>query len=750
MFRSLIVVLLSTTTLLAQDEEPRPFQKADDKTDVFKTGCAFDGALITGGRPVPILWTVTKRDGASFAARGCVALSKREGIPLKFALTGRTNATEVTADVVWEDGSKESLKAEWDDGRLRGKWPSSTESIRAFALEPQFKTQDSLRSGTGPGINALEPEREDVSRVLKAKLSDGYGFYQWAGELWSADAKFEVYMSVAELPNESLRMYVSSGQSRIMLRLDKIGGKGMYIFSSRPLKNQESGGGDKLAPALGEGVFELWLASEMVVGYWRLKDGTQLGRFRMSNRANRQGALPPRELTDKEEFALRTAVKAAKPARSGSGANGAEAEKVVTLIESELSKGNPVGHLVRDLASPHLKAWESAASRGDGNAAYLVGRCASLGLYLGKRTATEWYKQAAQKGCDLAELALADEYMAAAYGPPDESGRTALSFLHGVALLRELCDKNNSLAMVELARWADPPGNTRWSATFAENLLRKTHAPGSDDRGSAAALNALAMRTDHSSDTCRAWLALAVKGGSDAALFNMGNVLAERSRPNEAKEWYTLAGERGNPAAWYNLGLLHLESNETEVKPPYARDCFQKAADLGIDAAVRQLGVCYRDGIGGRMDDGDKRAAECFQKAAERGDMTALCCLVVMYEDGKLASLDAAAAGRRFAAASKAGDPAGEFGLGLLVEYGTGQPRNKAAAQAHYRSAAAGGYNAAVAKVERGARPPSNLPLTRTGVLRNRYQAEVEAWSAADLATRDYLDHILRQSPFAK
>ena len=196
----------------------------------------------------------------------------------------------------------------------------------------------------------------------------------------------------------------------------------------------------------------------------------------------------------------------------------------------------------------------------------------------------------------------------------------------------------------------------------------------------------------------------------------MGLFAQSTGDADRAIAWYTRAGEGGNPAGWYHLGAIYT-TIDYKSNPLKGFGYFQKAAESGFAPALRQLGICYRDGI--RIGKDRTKATEYFQKAADEGDMTALSDVVLMCLDGLIGKMDAAAVRKQFQAAADAGDPAGMFGLGLLAEYGVDQDKSRRAALALYETAGKLGYKPAERKAgELGTRPPTFAPLTGAGLSR--------------------------------
>lgn len=85
--------------------------------------------------------------------------------------------------------------------------------------------------------------------------------------------------------------------------------------------------------------------------------------------------------------------------------------------------------------------------------------------------------------------------------------------------------------------------------------------------------------------------------------------------------------------AWRVKGLQELwKSHYPSVDFQAARQCFERASELGFWAAQNNLAVMYRDGLGVEVN--NELAFELFTRAAESGQARALTNLAGMYEHG--------------------------------------------------------------------------------------------------------------------
>ena len=98
------------------------------------------------------------------------------------------------------------------------------------------------------------------------------------------------------------------------------------------------------------------------------------------------------------------------------------------------------------------------------------------------------------------------------------------------------------------------------------------------------------------------------RAGGGRVSFNLGNVLVEQGRTDEAVEAFTAAVSDGYVEAWVNLGVLHDEAGRGAL----AREAFRAAADAGDPGGEMNLGVMA-------LDIGDRATAETHLRAAVAG-----------------------------------------------------------------------------------------------------------------------------------
>lgn len=118
-------------------------------------------------------------------------------------------------------------------------------------------------------------------------------------------------------------------------------------------------------------------------------------------------------------------------------------------------------------------------------------------------------------------------------------------------------------------------------------------------------------------------------------------------------------------------------------------------ADLGDAQSQWALGVCYREGIEGAMQD-DKLAVHWFMKSAEQGHAKAQYCLGMCYEDGKGVARDGSEAVQWYVKAAVQGHMDAQTWLGFIYLDGRlGQPQVLEAAAAWFEKAGKQGNNMA-------------------------------------------------------
>ena len=192
------------------------------------------------------------------------------------------------------------------------------------------------------------------------------------------------------------------------------------------------------------------------------------------------------------------------------------------------------------------------------------------------------------------------------------------------------------------------------------------------------------------------------EAGDPAAMVALGAQLAMNKKgPIDWAaiiELWTRAAELGHQSAMYNLGLLYRDGPEELIDLKAAFGWFKKAARNSEDAELLvNLAFCYAEGIGTRKN--MKKAVEVVTRAAELGDPVAQCNLglSLLYGDG--APEDAAKAVEWFEKAARQKFSGGQFQLGEIYLEGNGVPADRAKGLRLIRQAAAQGRPEALCRL---------------------------------------------------
>ena len=202
------------------------------------------------------------------------------------------------------------------------------------------------------------------------------------------------------------------------------------------------------------------------------------------------------------------------------------------------------------------------------------------------------------------------------------------------------------------------------------------------------------------------WLKGAEQGDAKAQRmvgdFYLRGVGVERSS-SEARRWLKAAADQGNAPAMVLLGGLLLQPPGDSTDATEAVSLFQRAAAQGNADAAYNLGVCLERGLGVAA---NSSAAEQSYRSAAQGNHV----LAQVALGDLLAARDAADAGpeaaRWYRFAADVGSSEATYRLGQLHESGRGVTRDRAAAVAYFRRAAAAGHveaRAALQRLETGA-----------------------------------------------
>lgn len=138
---------------------------------------------------------------------------------------------------------------------------------------------------------------------------------------------------------------------------------------------------------------------------------------------------------------------------------------------------------------------------------------------------------------------------------------------------------------------------------------------------------------------CFAQLVEAANNGNAVAQCNLGKFFLDGIGVTKdeacAADWLSRASAQGNLAATVTLGDMHFFGKWTGKPADVAEAIrlYKIAADRGHVIAMYNMGVAYRDGLGGLTVDLDT-AAGYFSIACQFGHTGALCNLAEMYREG--------------------------------------------------------------------------------------------------------------------
>ncbi|MEM7697338.1 MAG: tetratricopeptide repeat protein [Verrucomicrobiota bacterium] len=246
------------------------------------------------------------------------------------------------------------------------------------------------------------------------------------------------------------------------------------------------------------------------------------------------------------------------------------------------------------------------------------------------------------------------------------------------------------VALVSSGQDADPPEEkplwqVEYEAALAEQDFDKAYgfAEVAAADGEALAmqqLGALHLSPLHGyEDIERAieWFEKAIEAGDKASLNELGSLYASGEQvpldEQKAIGYFRQAAEQGDGYGYYRIGLIQ-ESSETLQDFEAARASYQQAVDLGYAEAAGMLGVMYRQGRGGEVD--QSKAAELFLIGAEGGDSYSTMYLGKVFEEGNAVEEDAEKAVALYERAIEGGEVKAALWLAKLYEFGRGVERD--------------------------------------------------------------------------
>lgn len=169
-----------------------------------------------------------------------------------------------------------------------------------------------------------------------------------------------------------------------------------------------------------------------------------------------------------------------------------------------------------------------------------------------------------------------------------------------------------------------------------------------------------------------AWYRYAIRGGSAAAMYEMGDVYRRGygipADPGRAFALFRAAASRGDGRALFALGVCYEQGLGVEPDPRRAFLSYEQAAQAGYVPAENNLGGCYEYGLGVVRD--MTAATEWYARAAAAGLPEAACRLGLCHEYGRGGRPDMAKAVQLYETAVEKGDPHAAYRLGLCYDRG--------------------------------------------------------------------------------
>jgi serine/threonine protein kinase len=162
-------------------------------------------------------------------------------------------------------------------------------------------------------------------------------------------------------------------------------------------------------------------------------------------------------------------------------------------------------------------------------------------------------------------------------------------------------------------------------------------------------------------------------------VFQAGRVASAAKDYVRARQLFEQAANLGSVAAMTDLGLLYRDGLGGDKDYILARTWIMKAADMGAPAGINALGLLYLKGQGVGLDYG--RARDLFERAAQAGDTAGLTNLGNLYRTGNGVPVDYNKARDLFERAAQMGRSVAMRNLGLMYQNGLGVPVDRARAR---------------------------------------------------------------------
>jgi TPR repeat protein len=350
--------------------------------------------------------------------------------------------------------------------------------------------------------------------------------------------------------------------------------------------------------------------------------------------------------------------------------------------------------------------WWWAATKGDADAQYNLGKCYKYGRGVEKDVikAADLFAKAADQGHVAAQLNLGYRCYRSGRGVEKDEARA-------VELFAKAAEQGDARGLCNLGLCYDNGTGVEKDEARAVELYAKAA-----EQGEATAQRNLGVCYANgrgvAKDEARAaeLYAKAAEQGDATGQSNLG-VCYENGRGVEkderrAAELYARAAEQGDARGQCNLGVCYEHGRGLEKDVAKAVELYAKAADQGHAVGLYNLGVSYFNGRGLERD--ERRAAELYAKAADQGVASAQNNLGWCYRHGKGVELQKARAAELFEKAADQGVAWAQTNLGWCYEQGTVVKKDEVKAVELYKqaveqgNAAAHGYLGRCYKLGRG------------------------------------------------
>jgi TPR repeat protein len=188
-------------------------------------------------------------------------------------------------------------------------------------------------------------------------------------------------------------------------------------------------------------------------------------------------------------------------------------------------------------------------------------------------------------------------------------------------------------------------------------------------------------------------------GGSRRALYQLGRALAANQQVPDAIAAWRKAADKGSSSAMVELGVLLATGSGVARDEAQARKLFERAAEAGNPRGVSNLAA-----LSGGAPSDPARARGLLAKAAET-NAEAQYQLGLMMQDGTGGPKDEVAARGLFEKAAAQGHAGALERMGAYTQSGIGGAQDKTAAKSYYEKSAALGNDEAKAALKRAECP---------------------------------------------